>query len=45
MKLLANSFPSGVDRVVPIGQALSFSNIWDGHDLLREFCREIEIIV
>ncbi|UCC43013.1 MAG: acyl-CoA reductase [Candidatus Zixiibacteriota bacterium] len=42
-ELFANSLPHGVDRIVPIGQALNFSNVWDGHDLLREFCREIEI--
>jgi hypothetical protein len=29
----------GVDRMVPIGQALSFSAIWDGYDLMREFTR------
>jgi acyl-CoA reductase LuxC len=29
----------GVDRMVPIGDALSFSAIWDGHDLMREFTR------
>ncbi len=29
----------GVDRMVPIGAALTFSSIWDGYDLLREFTR------
>lgn len=29
----------GVDRFVPVGQALSFSPVWDGYDLLREFTR------
>lgn len=29
----------GVDRVVPIGDALAFSAVWDGYDLLREFTR------
>jgi hypothetical protein len=29
----------GVDRLVPIGTALTFSSIWDGYDLLREFTR------
>jgi Acyl-CoA reductase (LuxC) len=29
----------GVDRMVPIGAALTFSAIWDGYDLLREFTR------
>jgi Acyl-CoA reductase (LuxC) len=35
--------PEGIDRFVAIGKALDFSPVWDGHDLLREFCREIEI--
>jgi hypothetical protein len=29
----------GVDRLVPIGEALTFSSVWDGYDLLREFTR------
>ena len=29
----------GFDRVVPWGSALSFSSVWDGYDLLREFTR------
>lgn len=29
----------GVDRVVPIGAALTFSSLWDGHDLVQEFTR------
>lgn len=33
----------GIDRIVPIGQALDFEGIWDGHDLLRHFTREIVI--
>lgn len=37
--------PEGINRVVPVGEALSFSAVWDGYDLLREFCREVEIAV
>jgi hypothetical protein len=33
----------GVDRMVPIGQALSFSRFWDGYDLLQAFGRRIHI--
>jgi len=33
----------GVDRIVPIGQALQFSRYWDGYDLIREFCRSLYI--
>jgi hypothetical protein len=32
-----------VDRIVPIGSALTFSTVWDGADLLATFCREIDI--
>ena len=36
--------PKGIHRVVPIGKALEFSAVWDGFDLLRSFCREVEIM-
>ena len=29
----------GVDRIVEVGQALTFSSVWDGVDLMREFTR------
>lgn len=32
---------SGLGRIVPFGQALSFSHIWDGYDLLHELTRWI----
>ena len=34
----------GIDRIVPVGKSLDFSNIWDGYDLLQEFSRKIEIL-
>ncbi|WP_433373646.1 acyl-CoA reductase [Actinoplanes sp. CA-142083] len=34
----------GVDRIVPFGQALTFSAIWDGYDLPREFTRLTTVI-
>ena len=34
----------GVDRIVPFGSALTFSSIWDGYDLPREFTRLSTII-
>lgn len=34
----------GVDRIVPIGQALKFGRFWDGYDLLMSFGRHIHII-
>ncbi len=33
----------GIDRVVPLGQALSFHRIWDGYDLLQEFTRRVYV--
>lgn len=37
--------PEGINRVVPIGEALNFSAVWDGYDLLREFCREVDVAI
>ncbi|PLS17888.1 acyl-CoA reductase [Bacillus sp. M6-12] len=33
----------GIDRIVPVGQALDFEGVWDGYDLLMSFTREIVI--
>ena len=35
----------GIDRIVPIGQALQFSRHWDGYDLFAEFTRQVTIDV
>jgi hypothetical protein len=35
----------GVDRIVPIGQALTFDRFWDGHDLLSAFTRTVRVQV
>lgn len=32
-----------IDRIVPIGEALKFSKVWDGTDLLVSFTREIDL--
>jgi len=41
---LAQSFPMrAIDRIVPIGEALSFSTVWDGNNLLQCFSREIDL--
>ena len=37
-----NNF-NGIDRVVPIGQALNISLVWDGYDLTNKLSRELEI--
>lgn len=33
----------GIDRIVPFGSALTFSELWDGYDLLSEFTRLVTI--
>jgi len=35
--------PRAIDRIVPVGQALAFSPVWDGQDLLTAFTRRIHI--
>lgn len=34
---------AGIDRIVPIGQALSFHRLWDGFDLIDEYTRLVHI--
>lgn len=34
----------GVDRVVPVGQTMDFSLIWDGYNLYERFTRTISLI-
>ena len=43
--LLQSSQSRGIDRVVPFGQSLDFSFVWDGYDLQRQFVREIEVTI
>jgi hypothetical protein len=33
----------GVDRMVPVGQALAFDRYWDGMDLLAEMARRVVV--
>lgn len=42
-KLLMEHRVSGIDRIVPIGKAMSIEPVWDGHDILRETSRKISI--
>ena len=44
-RLMTDLRPEGINRIVPIGQALDFSAVWDGYNLLREFCREIQLSI
>lgn len=34
----------GIDRIVPIGQALDFHGVWDGQSFLTSFTREVVMI-
>ena len=34
---------SGIDRIVPNGDALNIDTIWDGHDVLKELTRIIDV--
>ncbi|MCX4473414.1 Acyl-CoA reductase (LuxC) [Micromonospora sp. MW-13] len=34
----------GVDRIVPVGDALNFAATWDGYDLMREFTRITSVV-
>lgn len=40
---LIKSNVRGIDRIVPIGQAMNIDVVWDGHDLIRELSRIITI--
>lgn len=35
--------PHAADRIVPVGEALAFSSVWDGVDLLSAFTRVVQI--
>jgi len=43
LPVLADLPPHAADRIVPIGEALAFSSVWDGVNLLRAFTREAQI--
>ena len=38
-----NFFNRGIDRIVPIGEALDFAHVWDGSDLIESMSRKIDI--
>lgn len=40
---LTFSRPHGIDRIVPLGKSMDFSLMWDGHDLIREMSRFVDI--
>jgi hypothetical protein len=33
----------GVDRLVPVGEALAFDTTWDGYDLIGDFVRHVSV--
>jgi hypothetical protein len=33
----------GLDRIVPFGEALAFGRFWDGHDMLADLTRTIDV--
>ena len=43
VKLVGEVPTAGIDRVVPIGQALDFQTIWDGYDLLTQLSRVVTV--
>lgn len=44
LELAQHVHSRGIDRIVPIGKALEFHEVWDGQSFLRSFTREIVII-
>lgn len=44
LKNWLNTVHTGIDRVLPIGQALSFHPKWDGKDLIDQFSRKINLV-
>jgi hypothetical protein len=34
----------GLDRIVPVGEALTFNRYWDGYDLLQELTRGVHLV-
>lgn len=42
-EFLAREMPRGIDRIVPVGEALDFDAIWDGVDLLSAMTRLVAI--
>ena len=41
LKLSSDSSISGIDRIVPVGQALDFSPDWDGYQLREQLTRRV----
>jgi hypothetical protein len=35
--------PTGIDRLVPVGEALAFDPVWDGFDLMEDCLRRVSV--
>lgn len=44
MEFAAHISTRGIDRIVPVGQALNFDGVWDGQSFLLSFTREVVIV-
>jgi hypothetical protein len=44
LKLVQSPSIKGLDRIVPVGQALDFSPNWDGYELLSQLSRKIDLL-
>nr|WP_285842590.1 acyl-CoA reductase [Ureibacillus chungkukjangi] len=44
VELVTSISSRGLDRIVPIGQALNFDGVWDGQSFLETFTREVVIL-
>lgn len=45
LNMLVNAISNrAIDRIVPLGQALNFSNIWDGQQFLTSLTRKVVIL-
>jgi hypothetical protein len=42
-KIVQIGYGKGIDRIVPVGEALTFEYIWDGYNLLDELCLKTRI--
>lgn len=42
-EIIRNSNKIGIDRIVPVGQALDIGIIWDGFDLIRSLSKVIDL--
>jgi acyl-CoA reductase-like NAD-dependent aldehyde dehydrogenase len=42
-EFLTSNYVAGIDRVVPIGNALDFDYVWDGYDIPKLLLREITL--